>query len=253
MKAILSDIHANLEALEAVLRDLERKRIDGFVLLGDVIGYGPNPRECIERVMKADVALLGNHEEALLYYPENFNDKAREALEWTREQLNSGTHDRELNYEMWDFLGGLKERDTDGKRYHYVHGSPLDPVREYVTPKLVHKPERLAAMFGAFEEQFCFCGHSHIPGIYLEDGRFASPKAFKHELSLAALKERRLIVNVGSVGQPRDGDPRACYVTIDKERLRFHRVEYDYRPTQEKIRQVPQLPDYLANRLEKGR
>ena len=82
--------------------------------------------------------MLGNHEEALLYYPENFNDKAREALEWTREQLNSGTHDRQKNYAMWDFLDGLKEQDGDGKHHRWVHGSPLDPVREYITPKLVH-------------------------------------------------------------------------------------------------------------------
>jgi diadenosine tetraphosphatase ApaH/serine/threonine PP2A family protein phosphatase len=252
MKAILSDIHANLEALEAVFEDLKRHRPKGFALLGDVIGYGPNPRECIERVMDAEIALLGNHEEALLYYPENFNPKAREALEWTREQLNSGAHDRERNYAMWDFLGNLKEQEGDGRRFRWVHGSPLDPLHEYVTPRLVRKPERLAEMFAVFPEQICFCGHSHIPGIYLEDGRFASPRSVNHEISLRALNGRRAIINVGSVGQPRDGDPRACYVTYDRERIRFHRVEYDFRPTQAKIRKVDALPDFLAARLEKG-
>jgi len=253
MRAILSDIHANLEALDAVLQHMKKQRVRRYVVLGDVIGFGPNPRECIERVMEAEIALMGNHEEALLYYPDNFNDKAREALEWTREQLNSGTHDRDQNYEMWDFLGALKEQDGDGKDFRWVHGSPLDPVREYVTPKLVHKPERLAEMFAGFSEQVCFCGHSHIPGLYLEDGRFAPPRAFKHELKMRALNGRRAIINVGSVGQPRDGDPRACYVTLDRERIRFHRVEYDYRPTQAKIREVEALPDFLARRLEKGR
>ncbi len=253
MIAILSDIHANIEALDAVFLDMKRKKVREYSILGDVIGYGPNPRECIERVMEAKVALLGNHEEALLYYPENFNEKAREALEWTRDQLNSGTHDRERNYKMWDFLSGLVEQVGDGEFYRWVHGSPLDPVREYVTPKIVKQPERLAEMFGAFEEQICFCGHSHIPGIILEDGRFASPRSFNHELSMKALNGRRMIVNVGSIGQPRDGDPRASYVTYDRSRLRFHRVEYDFRPTQAKIKQVDALPDFLATRLEKGK
>jgi len=253
MKAILSDVHANLEALNAVFKDMKTRRVREFALLGDVIGYGPNPRECIAKLMEAKIALLGNHEEALLYYPENFNERARDALEWTREQLNSGAHDREQNYEMWDFLGNLKEQDGDGKNFRWVHGSPADPVREYVTPRLVRKPVRLAELFEAFSEQICFCGHSHIPGIYLEDGRFASPRSFKYEISMRALNGRRAIINVGSVGQPRDGDPRACYVTYDRERIRFHRIEYDFRPTQEKIRKVDALPDYLASRLERGR
>ena len=109
--AIISDIHANIEALSAVLEHIGEQKVQDIVCLGDVIGYGPNPRECIEIVKNGRFCLMGNHEEAVMFYGEDFNEKARQALEWTKEQLNSPQYDRTKNYEMWNFLGSLEETD----------------------------------------------------------------------------------------------------------------------------------------------
>ena len=106
--AIISDLHANIEALSAVLEHISSQKVQDIVCLGDVIGYGPNPRDCIKIVKNARFCLMGNHEEAVMFYGEDFNEKARQALEWTKEQLNSPQFDRSENYEMWNFLGGLE-------------------------------------------------------------------------------------------------------------------------------------------------
>ncbi len=243
--AILSDIHSNVAALDAVTRDLESRGVEGILCLGDVIGYGPEPLVTLRRAMDYQVTLLGNHEEAALYYPEDFNDRARIALEWTKDQLNCS----EQASQWWDFLGHLpKHHELENALL--VHGSPRDPVREYVVPRDSLNAEKMEEIFSLIPGDFCFVGHSHVPGVYLESTGFFPPAKLKHGFQHS---QKKALVNVGSVGQPRDGDPRASYVTWDGSRVWFHRVEYDVQRTQRKILDTGVLPPYLANRLQHGR
>lgn len=246
--AIVSDIHSNIEALSAVFAHMESQRITDMVCLGDVIGYGPNPRQCIEWMSNARFCLMGNHEEAVMYYGEDFNEKARQALEWTKEQLNSPEFDRTANYEMWNFLGSLEEARTEGD-VMYVHGSPRVPTKEYMVPQDIRNRDKMNEIFSMIPS-LCFVGHSHIPGVYTDKFRFLSPDriggSYTHQGGKA-------LINVGSVGQPRDGDPRASYAVFDGRTVKFHRVEYDVRATMDKIYNTPGLPNYLADRLIVGR
>lgn len=247
--AILSDIHANLEALDMVERDVERRGVDGILCLGDVIGYGPEPRQTLERAFSYRFCLLGNHEEAAMYHAEDFNERARVALEWTRDQLNSREHPPEENAKLWNFIGQMPSRqEFEGALF--VHGSPRDPVREYMLPKDARDSAKMAEIFDSMSCNFCFVGHSHVPGVYTTDGRFLNPSRAPEGFRA---DEGKILVNVGSVGQPRDGDPRASYATWDGESVWFHRVDYDYRVTQRKILDTGVLPRYLAARLQEGR
>jgi diadenosine tetraphosphatase ApaH/serine/threonine PP2A family protein phosphatase len=247
--AFVSDVHSNLEAFQVVLNDIASRVIREVYCLGDVIGYGPNPRECIELASRLRLSLRGNHEEAVLHYAEDFNDKAKSAIEWTRDQLNSRVHDRESNYRIWNYLDEMQETAMVGSAL-LVHGSPRQPTREYVLPQDTKQPSKLRGIFASFQDPICFCGHTHIPGVFTEDLGYQPAKSLGFEW---ALDGRRAIVNVGSVGQPRDGDPRACYATFDGVRVRWYRLEYDVNRTMEKIRAIPELPDYLADRLSRGR
>ncbi len=248
--AIVSDIHGNVEALEVVLADIKRKMIGNIVCLGDIIGYGPNPRECLQALMDCKVVLMGNHEEAVLYYGEDFNPKAREAIDWTRDQLNRPDCPKEENYDLWNFLG-VMEQIVETDEAMFVHASPRDPTKEYVTPDDTRKnKDKLRDIFTHFD-RVCFIGHSHIPGVYTQELRYIDPKTIGSEYRLE--EGRKVLINVGAVGQPRDGDPRASYVTFDGSKIKFHRLEYDFNKTMEKIRKIPRLPDYLADRLAQGR
>jgi len=248
--AIISDVHANIEALEVVLGDIKKKMIRDIVCLGDVIGYGPNPRECLQRLMDSKMVLMGNHEEAVLYYGEDFNPKAREAIDWTRDQLNLPDRAKEENYDLWNFLG-VMEQIIETEEAMFVHASPHDPTKEYVTPDDCKKnKDKLRDIFSRFE-RVCFIGHSHIPGVYTQELRYIDPKTIGNEYRLE--DGRKALINTGAVGQPRDGDPRASYVTFDGTTARFHRLEYDFRATMDKIYAEKRLPDYLADRLAVGR
>lgn len=255
MIALISDIHANIEALNTVLEDIKKRGIDTVYCLGDVIGYGPNPRECIEVVQKVSkFTLCGNHEEAVLFNAEDFNPKARRAIDWTREQLNAEKYDKEKSYALWDFLGELRKKVREGKIL-YVHASPRQPTREYVLPKDVKDRERLESIFTEFEDaEICFVGHTHIPGIFTDDCQFRFAKDVDNHFDLKSYAGKKLI-NVGSVGQPRDGDSRACYATFDEKAgtLEWVRLVYDYKTTMAKIREIEDLADYLAVRLEEGK
>ncbi len=246
--AIVSDLHANIEALSAVLEHINAQNIPDIVCLGDVIGYGPNPRECIKIMQNARFCLMGNHEEAVMFYGEDFNEKARQALEWTKEQLNSPDHDRTENYEMWNFLGGLEDKHLEGDVF-YVHGSPRVPTKEYMVPTDIRNRDKMNEIFSMIPS-LCFVGHSHIPGVFTDNFRFLSPDriggTYTHQGGKA-------LINVGSVGQPRDGDPRSSYAVFDGRTVKFHRVEYDVRTTMDKIYATPGLPNYLADRLIVGR
>jgi diadenosine tetraphosphatase ApaH/serine/threonine PP2A family protein phosphatase len=248
--AIISDIHANHEALTVVLADIKRRGIKDIVCLGDIIGYGPNPRECLQDLMGCKAVLMGNHEEAVLYYGEDFNPKAREAIDWTRDQLNRPDCPKEENYDLWNFLGVMEQLITTDEAM-FVHASPRDPTKEYVTPDDCKKSrEKLEEIFTKFE-RICFIGHSHIPGVYTQELRYIDPKTIGNEYKLE--DGRKALVNVGAVGQPRDGDPRASYVTFDGRTVRFHRLEYDFKKTMDKIYKEERLPNYLADRLAVGR
>ena len=251
--AIISDIHANMEALTVVLQHIEAQGITDVVCLGDVIGYGPNPRETLTACRNVRFSLMGNHEEAVLYYGEDFNPKARQALEWTREILNSPDYDRTENYELWNFLGNLRESVAEQDVF-YVHGSPRVPTKEYMVPSDVNNPEKMQEVFALFP-WICFVGHSHIPGVYTEQLKFLSPgsAADANGKSWIAEPGKKALINVGSVGQPRDGDPRSSYAVWDGRKVTFYRLDYDVKTTMDKIYAIPGLPNYLADRLIVGR
>ena len=255
-RAIISDIHANLAAFEAVMRDIEKEGVADIYCLGDIIGYGPDPRACLELARGFPVNLLGNHEEAVLFGAIGFNPKAKAAIDWTREQLSLPSEPIEKNRDLWNFLGSLTKQHVDGDIL-YVHGSPRDPTREYIFYQDWQDRKKMDEVFASPADiawKICFTGHTHYPGIFTQDQpyRFLEPKAVNGVLRRNGLTHR-VIINVGSVGQPRDGDRRASYVILDDGEVRFRRLEYDVRKTIERFRQCPELPEYLARRLEEGK
>jgi predicted phosphodiesterase len=249
--AIVADIHANLEALTVVLDHIAGKGIQRIVCLGDVIGYGPNPRECLQALFRSEVAIMGNHEEAVMFYGEDFNPKAKASLEWTKDRLNSAEYDRTANYDLWNFLGTMQQVVEDGD-VMYTHGSPRVPTREYVVPADARNREKMQGIFDLMK-RICFIGHSHIPHVYTSDMKHATPESLNGAIDVRKLGDRKALVNVGSVGQPRDGDVRASYVTFDGHVVRFWRLEYDYKTTVDKIYAIEQIPNFLGDRLLVGR
>ena len=247
-RALISDIHGNFEALKAVLEHLRQQDVEETYCLGDIIGYGPNPCECLDAVIEmAQVTILGNHDQAALFDPEGFNPVALQAVYWTRDQLDR-VGPRDAVNRRWDFLGELPRLVNEGE-FLFVHGSPREPTNEYVFPEDVYNQRKMDALFNRFEK-FCFQGHTHIPGVFTANQHFVPPDECDHVFPLG---NDSLMVNVGSVGQPRDNDPRACYVTIDDNEVRFHRVEYDIDVTTQRIYNVPELDNMLGDRLKSGR
>lgn len=251
MLALISDIHSNTEALETVLAEIGRLGATRILCLGDVIGYGPEPRATLLRVIEVcELTLLGNHEHGCMQYASDFNPKARAAIDWTRDQLNRRDCPRDENFKFWSYLDGMKKEHRDGPAL-FVHGSPRDPIKEYIVPKDAEDRAKMAGCFERFgAARVCFVGHSHVPGVYPESGGFLAPQELPDGWSIDT---DRAIVNIGSVGQPRDGDPRASFVTFDGQVVRFQRAAYDFESTMRKIRAVAELPDYLADRLAQGR
>ncbi|HHK42887.1 MAG TPA: metallophosphoesterase [Planctomycetaceae bacterium] len=251
-RALISDIHANLDALTVVLADIDAQNVDEVYCLGDIVGYGPNPRECLDRVIdRCRVTILGNHDQAVLVDPDGFNPLALRAVYWTRDQLESSLDHRSAD-RWWDFLGELPRlRQEDS--YLFVHGSPRDPTNEYVFPEDCHNARKMEALFGRIE-RYCFQGHTHIPGVFLESGEFLEPPEFDFEFPLG---DEKVMINVGSVGQPRDLDARACYVVLVDEpgerKAIFRRVEYPVETTVQKIHDIADLDNVLGDRLRTGR
>ena len=257
--AIISDIHANIEAFVRVMDHIDGQGIEKIFCLGDVIGYGPNPVECLDLALRLieegrlEFVLMGNHEEAVLSGPFGFNPVAKEAVDWTREQLKPGWSSFGKSKRRWEMLKDLPlTYCEDG--ILYAHGSPRDPTMEYIlqsdTEDLFGEvPEKISQIFSLFE-RICFVGHTHDPGVITEDSQFLRPMDFGRIFTVA--NGRRYIVNVGSVGQPRDRDNRCCYTTFDGVTIIFHRLEYDFGQTVEKIRRIPELDNRNAERLELG-
>ncbi|MHC4870763.1 MAG: metallophosphoesterase family protein [Planctomycetota bacterium] len=244
--AIISDIHANIEALTAVLADIESAGVDRIVCLGDVVGYGPNPIECLRTIEKYDITLMGNHEYALMEGGTKFNARAKQAISWTNEVLNRTEEGCEFFEKACDLP---RKKEENGCLF--VHGSPCDPTNEYLLPKYSLRPKLLEPHF-AKVERYCFVGHTHLPGVFEPEQKFVRPDDML--MNIFMLDENsKAIVNVGSVGQPRDKDPRSCYVIFDGDSVVYRRVEYDAEKTAEKIMKIPQLDDFLGKRLLEGK
>jgi predicted phosphodiesterase len=250
MKAIISDIHSNLEALQAVLDDITQYQVDGVYCLGDIIGYGPNPRECLDLVIDhCQIVLLGNHDQAVMFDPMQFNPTAERAIQWTRRQLESGGGgNRDRQEKRWEFLAERPMRHRE-EQFLYVHGSARNPINEYVFPEDIYSPRKMEQIF-ALVERYCFQGHTHVPGIFTETLQFHSPEEVDYAHHLDGQKT---LCNVGSVGQPRDGDWRACYILLDDDTIYYRRVEYDVNTTIQKIYAIPELENFLGDRLREGR
>ncbi len=238
--AIISDIHGNLEALESVLTEIDNRKVDSLICLGDVVGYGPNPNECVEIIQeKAEIILAGNHDYAPLGKLDisYFNPWAKSAIEWTSEHLTQSSIDFLLNLPL--------KKELDG--FTIVHATPNDPEDWNYIITIGDAVKN----FPEFKGQICFVGHSHVPMIVTlnenEDYRVIRNNPVLIDPKL------RFIINVGSVGQPRDFIPKAAYAIYDTEEQIYElfRVKYDIEVTQSKI--IKQgLPRFLADRLEIG-
>lgn len=246
IRAIISDIHSNYEALTAVIDDIQKQDVDQVICLGDIVGYGPNPCECVDLAMECDVVILGNHDQGALFDPEGFNSGAERAIFWTRSQLeNAVGPEAEAR---WEFLGERPRMYKDGD-FLFVHGSARNPLNEYVFPEDIYNPRKMERIF-QLVDRYCFQGHTHVPGIFTENLNFYSPAEVNHVYQLDGTKT---LVNIGSVGQPRDGDPRACYVILEDTTVHFRRIEYDIETTVRKIHGIPDLDRFLGDRLREGR
>ncbi len=276
--AIISDIHANLEALNAVLADIEGRGVTRIVCLGDVVGYGPNPLECMDIVMtRCEFSLMGNHDFAIFYEPANFNPAAENASFWTRSQFDADKDiDRRNN--RWRYLGSMPTRMAN-ERFVCFHGSPRRPINEYVFAADIYSaPAKMAAIFDRIP-RICFVGHTHVPGVFVPDPDFYAPEEVDNNYRIT---EERAMINVGSVGQPRDRNPNASYVILHDETVEFARVDadrdsgsgspvpqknptapggsvqfirvpYDVQTTVNKIKAIDALDNFLGTRLIDGR
>jgi diadenosine tetraphosphatase ApaH/serine/threonine PP2A family protein phosphatase len=242
---IISDIHANLTALETVLKDAEKVndgKIEAVWCLGDLVGYGPDPNECVERIANLPnlQCIIGNHDAAAIGSIEvdAFNPEARKTVLWTQERLTS------LNK---DYLRSLPER-VSLEFITLVHGSPFRPIWEYLLDT------RTATIsFEFFESPYCFVGHTHLPVVYyLPDDRTTAQLIVPEHISQMTLAPRS-ILNPGSVGQPRDRDPRAAYAILNLADFtwEWHRVDYDIHAVQERMRKE-NLPERHISRLSAG-
>ena len=250
MFAVISDIHGNLEALQAVLRRIQELSISEIVCLGDIVGYGPNPLECTDLVAKhCHLKVMGNHDFGVLYEPANFNVGAEQACFWTRQQLLSDAQ-KEYRRARTRFLGSAPAK-ISRDNMNFAHGSPRRPINEYIFPDDVYSnTNKLVSIFERMDS-FCFVGHTHFAGVFLPDPDFYSPAELDHHFDLDSAE--RAIINVGSVGQPRDRDPRAAFVTVNETEVKFMRVEYDIQLVADKIRAIDQLDDFQGIRLFDGR
>jgi diadenosine tetraphosphatase ApaH/serine/threonine PP2A family protein phosphatase len=255
MIAVISDIHANLEALCAVLEELDALAPEFTVCLGDIVGYGPDPVACIDAVRRrCKVTLCGNHDFALVYGTFDFTPAARDRIEqhrrlvMPRPSLPGADRDRQ---DRWDWLKNLPHRYVRADML-FVHGAPRNPVVEYL-----RKMDVLLGLADKFAENFrqvdwlCFVGHTHQPGVITPEMRHYAPEELGG--SFAAEPHQKAIINVGSVGQPRDGDWRSCFVTVEEDGLvRWHRVAYDVDRAATKMAAAGSNGG-LAERLRRGR
>jgi predicted phosphodiesterase len=239
--ALISDIHGNLEALVSVLNHIEKQKVDSVHCLGDVIGYGSDPNSCLELVHKnCDRKIMGNHEYAALGLEDtdDYNPAAQKSAMWTRAQLSDREKALIAEFDISHSLGDIL----------LIHASPYQPNEWHY----ILNAEAALEAFEYLDEKLCFVGHSHVPQIYAERENDLPRSQVGHDF--LPDEQSRYLVNIGSVGQPRDNDPRACYVTFDTDEYEvlYHRVDYDIETTQDKMSQA-NLPRMLIARLSMGR
>ena len=252
MLALISDIHANREALEAVLQEIRRLRCERIYCLGDLVGYGPDPVWCVDTVLETcDVVLAGNHDQALIYGRRGFTEMAETAISYHRKLLAPSRRlpgDDERRPARWQALKSLPHRHVEDGRL-FVHASPRNPINEYLRAgdARLGLEQKLTANF-ALVQWLAFVGHTHKPGVITASFEFLTPDACGG--LYRAMPGRKAIINAVSVGQPRDGDPTACFVTVDETDVRWHRVAYDLEVTVEKIHAAGALDYRFAERLK---
>jgi len=240
--ALLADIHANTEAFTAVLADIERRGgVDEYWCLGDIIDYGPDPSECIRLLRQLPhICVAGNHDLAAIGKADvnRFNPDAALAIRWTQQQLNP---------DDIEYLSGLPQVIEKGD-FTLVHGSPRDPLWEYLVSS-----GSAEESFNYFRTKYCLVGHSHKPLMFRQKENGGCSFSPLSDSIGQVLGSSRTIFNPGSIGQPRDGDPRASYAIYDDESsiVRLCRVAYDINATQQKIVKA-NLPVKLMVRLEQG-
>lgn len=237
--ALISDVHANLESLMAILADIKKNDIKEILFIGDAVGYGPDPDECLRIIeTECSVMIAGNHDWAAIGLTDIafFNSAARSAIKWTMERLSSENIQLLRRFKLTE---AIPEKDL-----FLVHSTPKEPQRwSYLLAQ-----RDVVTNFDYFHTKICFLGHTHLPFIaeLKPHGEIVV-----HNDKTEVLEGSRYIVNAGSVGQPRDGDPRACYCIYDKESIYFRRVKYDVTNTQNKMSKYG-LPEYLIERLSYG-
>ncbi len=246
---LISDLHSNIEALGAIFARFDSEGVDRVICLGDVVGYGPDPEHCIDMVMeRCELTLCGNHDEALIRGASDFNPIARQVIEYNRRLLRPGLLSGSARKSRWRFLERLPETHREGDLF-FVHGSPRDPIHEYIMKTdVIFMPDKIRDVFAHFEG-LCFVGHTHVPGVFTEDLQFRDPRQLDYAW---AWNGGKAIVNVGSAGQPRDGDERASCVIVEGRTVRFLRIPYDIATVQRKIYENPNIPDFCGARLGVG-
>lgn len=236
--AVISDVHGNIEALHAVLEDIKNKGIRDIIFLGDAVGYGPDPDGCVKLLFSSCMILLaGNHDWAVLGLTDidYFNPYAKTAILWTKDNLSEESLSILRKFEI--------SKEIENRKILLVHSTPKEPTSWHYLLTLWDAEIN----FHYFENSICLLGHSHQPFII---ERLPSGEMVTHKEKVKINLSNRYIINVGSVGQPRDGDPRACYAIID-DWVRLYRVEYDIKNTQNKMKKYG-LPMFLINRLQRG-
>lgn len=238
--AIISDVHANLEALKAVVKDIEKNKAEKIIFLGDVVGYGADPNACIKLIDSlCDIKLLGNHDYVALglEQPRYFNQMAQESIIWTQNNLSEKSIEKLSDFDM----------EAVFLDYYLVHATPKNPTDWNYLLNI----DDAQSNFDCLDQNFCFVGHSHIPVAFCQKpgGEIILINENEHE----AISGCRYIINVGSVGQPRDGNPDASYVMIntDQNKFSYCRVAYNLATTQKKMGKA-NLPRFLISRLASG-
>lgn len=253
--AFISDIHGNASAFTEVLKDIRSRNIGKIICIGDIIGYGPEPEECLDLAMEhCDIVLCGNHEYAVMHGAEGFNPVAKSAVDYVRDLLQPAVGETDAKrLKRWEFLKNL---DTGyySDNFCAMHGSPRHEVMEYVLPSDPEMdPLKLDDIFDAMACKIAFVGHTHYPGVVEDD-----TEIFLNTIDLDGIYELeddvKAIINVGSIGQPRDRDVRACYLEFNGTEAIYRRVTYDIHSTVEKIRDSGgRLHESLGLRLLEGR
>ena len=246
--AIISCVHANLEAFHAAVEDAERRGVERIVSLGDLVGFGPDPAACVDLAReKCAINLKGCHDQALVDGGSYLPAPIRNTIVWAKEELEK---DETLGPARLEFMENLSESYEAGG-IMFRHASPREAVTEYLFAEDVRRDVRkLTRAFAAFDK-CVFVGHTHTAGVFLEEPIRWTPAA-QLENYYHYKKGEKVIVNVGSVGQPRDGDRRACYLEVNKNEMYWRRVEYDVEAVVAKIQSNTRLTASTAQRLLRG-